>query len=82
MSEVRCCQCGKAIVKEDDITMKNVSVGWFNSVRVPFHLGCWKKYHKIKIRKEAMQYGALAVIAFLMVGAYLFTSLAQFLVLS
>jgi hypothetical protein len=72
MSELRCYCCGKAIENEKDITMKNVSVGWFNSERKPFHTECWRKYHRIRMKKDAIGYIAIADGAFLLFGAWLF----------
>lgn len=63
MNEVRCYQCGKVISNENDIVMKKVSGG-----RQAFHNECWKAYHKKRNKKEALQWGALGVIAFFMVG--------------
>jgi hypothetical protein len=64
----QCYYCGKAI-QDEDFVVKKVSLGEFRSERKPFHKECWREYHGMKVRKEALQYGALAVIAFLMVGA-------------
>ena len=63
-SEVQCYQCGKAIVKEEDITMKNVSLGWFNEERKPFHKECWRKYHGREMKKSVISYGGLLVFFF------------------
>lgn len=68
MSEVKCYYCGKATVKEEDITMKNVSLGWFRSERKPFHTECWRKYHGIRMKKDAIEIVALIDGAFLLFG--------------
>jgi hypothetical protein len=72
MSEVKCYRCGKAIVKEEDITMKNVSTGYFTSERKPFHMECWRKYHGIRMKKDAIGYVAIADGGFLLFGLWLF----------
>jgi hypothetical protein len=72
MSELRCYYCGKAIENEKDITMKNVSVGWFNSERKPFHTECWRKYHRIRMKKDAIGYVAIGDGAVLLFGLGLF----------
>jgi hypothetical protein len=72
MSEVKCYYCGKAIVTGEDITMKNVSLGWFRSERKPFHTECWRKYHGIRMKKDAIGYVAIADGAFLLFGLGLF----------
>lgn len=59
----QCYYCGKAI--QEDLIIKDVH----STMRCAFHKECWKEHHGKKVRKEALQYGALAVIAFLMVGA-------------
>jgi hypothetical protein len=75
MSELRCYYCGKPIENEKDITMKNVSVGWFNSERKPFHTECWEKYHGRKMKRDAIEYIAVAdgsVLIFLGFPLFLF----------
>jgi hypothetical protein len=83
MSEVKCYNCGKA-VQDEDLTMKNVSTGYFSSERKPFHNVCWKKYHATKIKKDAIEYVALADGGFLILSILLvtaFSGIASFAIL-
>ncbi len=67
MSEDKCYYCGKAVGNED-LIMKNVSTGMFSSERKPFHKEHWKTYHATKMKKDAIEYIALADGAFLLFG--------------
>ena len=72
MSEDKCYYCGKAILKDESTTMKNVSLGLFSSERKLFHTECWRKYHGIRMKKDAIAYVALVDVAFLLFGSVLF----------
>lgn len=78
-----CYNCGKAI-QEADLTVKNVSTGMFSSDRKSFHKDCWKTYHSNKMKKDAIEYGALADGGFLILGIILvagFPEIASFAIL-
>lgn len=84
MSEVKCYYCGKAVGNED-LVMKNVSTGYFSSERKPFHKECWKKYQGIRMKKDAIEYVALADGAFLILGIFLvaaFFGIVPFIILA
>ncbi|MGD0449489.1 MAG: hypothetical protein ABSA79_00355 [Candidatus Bathyarchaeia archaeon] len=78
MSEVKCYYCGKA-VGDEDLIMKNVSTGYFSSERKPFHKDCWKTYHGIRMKKDAIAYVAIALVAFLIFGGIVLSVIAGIL---
>jgi len=51
--------------------MKNVSTGYFSSERKPFHKEHWKTYRTTKMKKDAIEYIALADGGFLILGIWL-----------
>jgi hypothetical protein len=66
------CYCGGKAVGNEDLIMKKVSTGYFSSDRKPFHMECWKKYHGIRMKKDALEIVALVDGAFLIfLGAFL-----------
>jgi hypothetical protein len=83
MSEAKCYNCGK-LVAEQDMTVKNVSTGMFSSERKIFHSTCWKTYRANKIKRDAIEYAAIADGGFMVMGIYLvavFAGLASYMIL-
>lgn len=70
MSEVKCYNCGK-VVQEADLAVKNVSTGMFSSERKSFHNDCYKKYRATKMKKDLIEYTALADGLFLIFGIFM-----------
>ena len=78
-----CYNCGKA-VQDEDLAVKNISTGMFSSERKSFHKECWKKYRVTKMKKDAIEYGALADGGFLILSIFLvaaFSGIVPFIAL-
>ena len=52
---VRCYECGR-VIDENNIVMKEVSTGFLGlqTSRKPFHIECWKEYHKRERKKTVL----------------------------
>ena len=61
---VRCYYCGRKIEDEEDLVMKEVSLGPFRSERKPFHEECWKRYHSYTLKKNLLAAAILILLCF------------------
>lgn len=71
LNKVRCYSCGKVVENENDLVMNNVQINWYSSMRMPFHLECWRVFRARNRKRDLIAIAALFNFFVLFAGIFL-----------